>query len=405
MGGKTPETFRQFRYGLALIPRTLSASALHVAELCLSRYYAEYIERGNSASNSAATLGSSVHGALEFFVKNCYIEKKHSPDLKLLLEMFKMSFMTEFGVSEAVGPDYDDGVAMLKEWYKRTDLSATVVLSCEVKENFPVKFPNGQIIPFNYIIDRLDQDGPHSYRVVDYKTQRWALRPDDLGAKIQARIYALAVQIKYPDAEEIWVEFDLLRHVPVGMRFTRDDNKATWKFLKSAVDRIYSYNGEFEGETLNPECRWCIRKVSCKAVQSNLHVGGVFSIDDITVAVDRRAQLKWQADAVAAAIKELDDLIMEEAKQLDQLEFVTGSTQLNVGVSSRRAVDAERVEKIIGADLFRLYGNSSITLKDVDTLLKGNQLTAEQKKELEAIIYRKVGEPTIKVARVNPFGP
>lgn len=348
-------------------------------------------------------LGSSVHGALEHYVKNCYINKTEQPSWKLLLDLFKLSYMKIFSTTETATPEFDDGVEMLRGWEKRTDFEGFTVLSTETKENFSVKFPDGTLIPFNFIFDRLDIMSDNSYRIVDYKTQRWALQPDDLSAKIQARMYGLALQIKFPDAEEIWVEFDLLRHTPIGMRFTRDDNITSWKFLKTAIKRIYEYDGELSGETLNSDCRFCVRKVSCEAINKNAAAGGIFSIADMTEAIDRRADLENSMKAAKSALDELDKLILAEAKQLDQLEFYSSEYKLNVGVSSRRAVDGERAEKIIGPDLFRKYGSTSITLKDVDSLLKGTELKPSQKAELKNIVYLKIGEPSVKISKASPF--
>lgn len=399
------ESGQETSFGETMIPRTLSASALHVAELCMSRYFAENIERGRGEENSAANLGSAVHGALEYFVKAVYLDKVHPADgkLDLLKQYYDISFMTEFKTAETDSPEYTDGWEMLKKWWQRTSFEGVEVLSCEVKEFFEVKFPDGSVIPFNYIWDRFDKIGPNEYKVVDYKTIRWAIKPDDLSAKIQARFYGLAVQIKYPDAEKIWVEFDQLRHDPVGMVFTREDNVATWKFLKRAVQRIYEYDEGLAGETLNSECKWCVRKIDCNKVRANANVGGIHTITSIEDLIERRAVLEYQAGAAKAALDEVDKLIIAEAQQLDQLEFESTNYKANIGARATRAVDGERAEQILGEQLFRKYGSTSITMTDIDKLLKGNELTETQKKQLEGIIYRKVGEAKVKTVKQSPF--
>lgn len=389
-----------------MIPNTLSASSLHVAELCMSRWRAEYLERGRGESNDAAALGSAVHGALEYYVKATQMgENRQTESLSLLERFYEMSFMTEFSTADASGPEFDDGWQMLKKWFMRTTFEGVEVLSCEVKEFFPVKFPNGAEVPFNFIWDRFDKTGDNEYKVVDYKSIRWAIRADDLGIKIQARIYALAVQIKYPDAQKIWVEFDQLRHDAVGMVFTREDNIATWKFLKAAVQRIweFEYDPDDEPETLNSECRWCVRKVSCNAVSKNAAVGGLHSLLSLEDAIERRALMDFQQSAAKSALDELDKWILAEAQQLDSLEFMTTNFQANIGVRSTRAVDGERAENILGPDLFKKYGSTSITMGDVDRLLKGDEITNTQKKQLEGIIYQKIGEPKVKTKKVSPF--
>src|SRR5699024_4479079 len=111
------------------------------------------------------------------------------------------------------------------------------------------------------------------WEVVDYKTVRVPIQPDDLDTKIQARAYSLAIQIKHPEATKIKVTFDLLRHDPVSIEFTRDDNIAFWKFLVAETQRIVDLDEADVRPTLNPECGFCVKKYSCKLLQANIAGG------------------------------------------------------------------------------------------------------------------------------------
>lgn len=390
-------------------PKTFSASAFNVAELCLARYRAEIIERGGGTSgNTAATLGTAVHGALELYVQTAILKQEQEPSLKYLIDLFKMSYMQTYGTADLDTQEYLEGYEMLCNWHERTqaggvhDFNEFKVLSCEVKENFPIKTSIGDI-PFNYVWDRHDQLGESEYRVVDYKTNRWGIRPDDLKKKIQARAYGLAAQIKYPHATRIWVEFDMLRHDgPVGIVFSKGENAATWRFFKELAKRIIDTPDDEVQETLNGECLFCVRKTQCKALLKNIAVGGIHSVS-APEAVDLRAQLEYQVKAAAAAIKELDTKILTEAKEQDVMEFESDLHTLQIGVSSRRAVDPEMVEMAIGPELFNKYGGRSFTITTVEKLLKGKELSDEQKKSLRGLIYQKKGEPSVKVVAKNPI--
>jgi len=388
-------------------PKSFSATAMHVAELCMSRYKAESIDYSKGMGGTAASLGTSVHGALEMYVKQVYLDHTGSPDLKLLLDMFRLSYMQTFHTSEAVGPDYDDGVVMLKNWFKRDDLGDPnrQVISCEVKTNFPIQTSLGPI-PFNYIWDRFDKVGDGVYRVVDYKTNRWGINPDDLRNKLQARAYALAaaIQLKDQHPERIWVEFDMLRHDgPVGIEFSREDNEATWRFMKQMAETIIAQDYDNVRETLNPECNFCVRKTSCTQLLKNITTGGVFAHSDEAARVDLRAQLEYQRKAVGMALEEVDAILLTDARELDVMQFDSPTHELRVGVSSQRAVDADFVEKVIGPVLFRKYGGFKFTIGNIEKLLKGDELTPEQKIELGALIYMKKGEPRIKVSEKSTF--
>lgn len=382
-------------------PKSFSASALHVAELCLDRYRAENIERSRGIGGTAASLGTSVHGALEMYVKLVYLEKKAKPELKMLLDFFKMSYISTFGSNDIATEDFTDGVKMLKDWFKRDELSQPnrVVLSCEVKTNFQIATTLGPI-PFNYIWDRFDQTGPNEFTVVDYKSNRWGINPQDLKGKLQARCYALAaaIQLKEKKPDRIWVQFDMLRHEgPVGVVFSPEDNAATWRYIKELSQRIIDTPDEDVRPTLNPECNFCVKKQSCSAVLKNVSSGGIMTITSAAEAVDKRVQLEYQAKVVKKVIEEMDEIILTEARETDVTQFESATNYLNIGINSQRSIEPDFAEKVIGPELFRKYGGVSFTIGAVDKLLKGDEITSEQKIELAGLIFKKKGQPRVTI--------
>lgn len=389
-----------------MIPKTLSASALQVAELCKARYQAEYLERSQSLGKSAATLGSTVHGALEFYVKAVYIDKSDPPSLKLLMDFYYLSYVQQFTTHDTDTEEYGEGQQMLMKWFDRTSFDGVRVISCENKTNFLVPTSIGDI-PFNYIWDRFDEIRPGVFKVVDYKTNRWNVSSADLQKKIQARAYALAcaIQLKAQgiEYETIWVEFDMLRHERVGRVFTREENVATWSYIKDSAEEIIKTPDTDPEERLNDQCLFCVRKASCKALQKNIAVGGIYSTQTVEEMIDLRAQAEWQKKGLDSLIKDLDTHILTQAKAMDKTEFESDMNTLMIRASSRRAVDAERVEKVIGPQLFERYGQQSITMQSIDKLLKGDVLTPQQKIELRGMIYQKAGEPGIKIETKNPI--
>lgn len=389
-----------------MIPTSLSASSLNVAELCLARWRAENFHRSKGMGGAAASLGTSCHGALELFMNAARPELGGTAkwEKKLLLDYYRLSYMETFGTVDASGEVYDDGVQMLERWFARTDPDSFKVISTERKDNFPIPTSAGEI-PFNYIWDRFDQLDDRTFKVVDYKTNRWGLNPGDLKKKIQARCYGLAaaIQLKKQGLEydKIWVEFDLLRHDPVGIVYSHAENVATWTFIRELAEKIIATPEDEAPETLNPECRFCVRKLSCSALTRNVAAGGVFAVTSAAEAVDIRATLDYQAKAIEAAVKELDEIILTEAREQDMLSFETDMNKLEIGVSSRRAVDPERVQMVLGPDLFAKYGSSSISMGNIDKLIKGKELSDEQKAQLKGLIFQKRGEPSVKVKAKN----
>lgn len=387
-------------------PASLSATALHVAELCPARYKAEHIDRSKGFGGFAATLGSSVHGALEDYVKIVYMKKAEQPNKKLLLDLFKQSYVSHFGTHDLATQEYMEGYKMMEDWFARANFDGVRVISCEVKDNFLVPTSIGDL-PFNYIWDRFDQIKDDEYKVVDYKSNRWGITPADLKKKIQARAYGLAaaIQLKREGIvpKRIWVEFDMLRHGPVGIVFSREELAATWHYIKSTAQEIIDTPDDEAPERLNGECLFCVRKAQCNALKKNIAVGGIHSIGSVEEAIDLRAQVEWQKKGLESLIGDLDRKILTEARERDMEEFESDMNRLKVTVSSQRAVDAEMVEMAIGQKLFEKYGSRNITMATVDKLLKGKELTLEQKKQLRSLIFQKKGEPRVKVEPKNPI--
>lgn len=388
-------------------PKSLSATALQVANLCMARYEAEHIIRGRGLSKGAADLGTACHGALEMYVKAVYLDKTHEPSKDLLTDLYKMSFMATFRTSDpsSLPDEYMDGYNMVTNWLARTDFSDRTVLSCEVKESFPVPTSIGPI-PYNYIWDRFDQTGPREVTVIDYKTNRWAISPEQLEKKVQARCYGLAAAIKAKqeglDVDRVWVVFDLLRHEPVGRVFTREQNAATWKFIKAEAERIIATPDGEAPETLNGECLFCVRIAQCDAVTANIAAGGILGLN-FDQAIDRRATLANQKKAVEKALEQLDEIITEQAKERDIIEYETDMNQLAFKISQRRAVDGERVEHVVGAELFNKYGGLQINMTQFDKLMKDPNLTEAQRGQLKQLVYKNYGEPRVDTAPRNPI--
>jgi RecB family exonuclease len=390
-----------------MIPTSLSATAMQTATQCLARYAVENIQKNRGPGSAPADLGTAVHGALEQYVRAVYMDRVSKPDLELLLDLFKMQYMVVFDDFEPSGEWYDQGVDMCKRWFERTDLSNVDVISIEEKTPFDLTVADsaGTIhrIPFNYIFDRLDQLDETTYRVVDYKTWRAYVSPEELRSKLQVRVYALACQIQFPHAQRIWVQLDQLRHDSVGAVFTKDDNANTWRYLKKWAKKILDTPLEqaLEMETLNPDCKWCIRKASCKTLSSNALAGGVTGMPLVQM-IDRRAALEAQAEGLKWAMDELDKALANAAKA-DDVEQLT-SHQNTVYWTRRPTRTIERSDvlaNILGPAIMERFGKTSVSLANVDKLLKGKELTDEQKTQLRSLITTKYGEPSLKIKPVS----
>jgi len=392
-----------------MIPKSISASSLDTAAACLARYKATSLDRGAGFANPAASLGSTLHLTLEWFVEPITLGFKEW-DYKVLMELYDKAFFEIFGHMRK-DEWYEDGKQILTGWFNRRDQASDLfdveIISREVKKSFDVPHRNAlgvieHVIPFNYIIDRLDRTDTDCYRVVDYKSQRSPYSASELHNKIQPRAYALAIQIEYPNAKEIWVEMDFLRYNRVSARFTRDDNIETWNHIRQQLAVIINTPSENPPETLNEGCRYCPRKLVCHALQSNLRIGGVlsFSVDQLA---EKYFELKSQQDGIKAGLDEIEGTLLAHAAANDELEWTGPGYSAKVTARKTRVIDNAQLARIIGPELMSEYGH--VNVSDLDSLRKDPRLTPAQASLLNTAVSTKTSDPGIRITRKIDTAP
>ena len=376
-----------------MLPKSISASSLEVSRECLRKYHALHIERVQSPNNSPAMTGTACHGALENYVQAVYIDKTHTPDWNFLWTCYQKSFADTFQVADFSMTEFEDGLSMLKTWFKRQDLDTISVINVEKKEFFEVPVIHEGVqkkIILNYIIDRLDQTGPDEYRVVDYKTIRVPVNHAELKRKLQARIYALAVRTKFPQAKRIKVEFDLLRHERIGIVLDRQDQVYTWIAVKSLAQRIVDASETDPPETVNTGCRYCPVSATCKSIQKNMSMGTISSLTIEQLAATHQ-QISNQIKALEDLETKIADNLVKHARELDVSAFEVGPFNVKMSVSSRRNMNLPEVIEVLGKDLIKKYG--SITMANIDKIIKNEDITLEQKEKIKGLIYKTYGDP------------
>jgi hypothetical protein len=394
--------------GQEMRPATLSASAITAFENCPAHFKARQFDRVASYGNQdPANLGKAVHSALETFVYDAYIVRHYSPDLKVLLEHYQTEFERLFGHSES--EMYHDGARMLEEWYTSNPFrNVEEVISVEVKNQFEVPTPLGPL-PVNYIFDRLDlmvtePGAPRHYRVVDYKSQRWGYNADAIRKMIQARIYALAVQLQYgrEEAITIEVEMDLLRHNRVSAFFTEKDNRDTWMKLIEIIKAIYKEDEDNPTRRICELCRYCPIAATCPELLTNKAQGGFQVVGtDLDIATKMIYEIDNQMKGLESLRVQTEKVLLDYAENENIIAWEDDGFDVKATASVRRSVDSERLGRIIGPDLVAKYGKIGVTA--LDTMIKNGELTEAQAVAAKELIGRKHGQPTIKVTRKTPF--
>ena len=387
-----------------MIPTSISASALEIAQDCMAKWEAHYNKKGTTFQNDAAKLGTTLHEALQAWVTQ---ERISAQDWSwgMLLILFKMAFYRNFSVIDMDENEwYKQGEEILKHWYNRSgqlaELSNTVIISKEVKDEFKMPYVlNGQkmYVPFRYIMDRLDDLGDGVYRVVDYKSQRAPVSADEMLRKIQPRAYALAVQIAYPKATRVWVQYDFLRYSSTSVAFDKDDNRRTWQYIRNLTQRIVdTKEGEAE-RTLGPGCQYCLARITCPAALSNASAGGILGLE-VEELADLYGKIQAQIGAQKAIAEEIEQRLIRHAREEDTQEYRAGSWEVSVKVGSRRYVDNEKLSEIVGPKIMAKYGK--VNVGDLDAIKKEPDLTDEQRSLLSGTVFKKPNDASV---RIKPY--
>lgn len=379
-----------------MIPVSVSATSLLVSEACMERWKAENFYRTPQMSSAPADVGSTCHFALEQFVKAACIDKTITWDnVTYLNDMYQIGYVQTFASADYDTPEFRDGASLIAAWYDRNKNGLpNTVLSCEEKKQFGIKTKAG-IIPFTYIWDRFDQIDDVTFEVVDYKSLRAFVTVAQLKQKIQPRAYALAAQIAHPQAERIWVTFDMLRHDgPVGTVFSREENAATYRYLQRAVTRIIDTDEDKTEERLNDECKWCIRKTTCDTLLRSNAFGGVAGLTQEEV-VKRRFEVSNQLTALKYAQDELDTALLKEAEANDIFEWEIDGYKIEFTARKMRKPNSHAIAAIVGSDLCAKYGN--FTMTNVDKMLKSKDLSEELKKLVVKELSVTYSQPTPKI--------
>jgi len=383
--------------------KTISASSLLTFEECPSRFEAENVNfTPRAGGDGPAKLGTVVHDALKDYVQIVYVDKVREESLPLLLRMFSAHFNTVFNTADQTSDFYRDGTDMCTRWFERTYFDETTeILYLEEKFSIDINTKNGPI-PYNFIWDRCDKitkDGKVIIRVVDYKTIREPLSPEQLHQKLQARMYAFAAAVKFKGikVDEIWVAFDLLRYDVVETSFSRDDNLATWNYIRDTANKIIDEPSPGR-ETLGSGCQFCVRNTTCKTLRKNQYGGGVMGlIGNREALAEAQYELSSQMKGIKAALAQVEAMMVNDGMELEQTEYDTEDWHVVFKSRKTRRYDPVTVRAIVGDDIYATLGSVSVT--EVDKLLKGDELDAIQKSRLRSSVSEGISDPKPTVTK------
>lgn len=379
-----------------MIPSSVSASSLTTSRLCKARYKAENIDYVRGWDKPAAKLGTTLHSALEMYVKEVYVDHRSLPSPITLASIFELLFLKEYGI-EGDPEIKATGLAMCARWSEKepTHMMGREILSLEEKKFILIETSAGPI-KLNYILDRFDRIGPNRYEVIDYKSSFFNETERSMRSLLQVFIYALAKYIEHSDAELMLVTFDMLRYKPVTIEVTKEEARQAFATVCNLIEDILATDENNPPETINKSCNFCVRKTGCKTLQKNINVGGLFSLD-LQGQIDLRTELELKIKGLKALQTELDELVEESLGKSLMTELETGKSRAHFVVPRKNEIkNIPLIARKLGLDEFLRFGKVDITQEQFKKLLKEEKLDSVTKAELEALLESGYSDPKLK---------
>lgn len=370
---------------------SLSASSALVYEACPARWKAEYEQRVYSPGGDAANLGTACHGAMQRYVEDGY----HLGDVPYVLKAKHISrmFNEEYDKLFSDESRRAEGRELVVRWATRTNFEGLTVLSTERKREIQLATRHGNV-PFRFVMDLELAHYNGDIEVVDYKTYARPVPIGDLKNRIQCRAYAAMAHLMHPDAARIWVTFDLLRFEPIGVVFTRDECIETLDYLVRLAERIIE--DENPQETINPECRFCVRKERCQKLSAYSAFKGAHSPDaSLADQVKTLLELQQAKGAIEDMIKRLEPLILMSFDDTEEDRIELDDHVLTLSSSRRRVIDMDRlIEVLPGHDLAAI---ATVGISKLDELLASGTLEPETASRVRQTITWRLGKQTLKI--------
>lgn len=368
-----------------------------VYELCPKRWEAEYQDRVDSPAGSAANLGTACHAAMQTWVEDGH----HLLDLTVEQKAERIGKLFDREYERLFGGDYsrrDEGRSLCGNWAQRTSFEGVTVLSTERKREIMLNTRHG-LVPFRFIMDlELQHVESGDVEIVDYKTVARPIPAADLKNRLQCRAYAAMAHLMHPDAPRIWVTFDLLRFDAIGVVFTRQECIDTLDYLVRLAERIIEDTDPVE--TINAECRFCVRKEKCQKLRYvNHHKGGHSPGAPLAAQVAAMWELQQAKGAIEGMLRELETLITAEvSNEPDDLIELENGFSIGFTSSRRRVIDMERlVEALPEHDLASI---ATVGVTKLDELLNSGTLPADVASRVRQTVTWAHGKPSLKIRKM-----
>jgi len=344
----------------------------------------------------SAKIGTVCHGAIEdAFNEALALGQDVRVDEAEATRYFRQAFIKHDLRDEAA---YNDGLRMVRSYFERKPIVHRMLIPKSegggVERRFMLRAGEFWILGYIDLIERIE---PGVYEVTDHKSGKWLFEDHDLRRDLQLGVYGWAVRELFPDAQEVRLKFNMLRH-NCDQRTTRTAEECV-DAVRYLVDRARQIEvRDDHPPVLGMLCSWCGVRQHCEAyAQAHQEdqidtLIGLVATDDIDALGRARATAFAISKLGEKRYKALDKIIMAKLDAMGEEKVRTDNGwSFRAAQRSSKRYDLERIKQAIrdagvepeGIDVAAFV---KIVKKDLDAYVDGLDLPAAKKKMLKATV-------------------
>jgi RecB family exonuclease len=290
----------------------ISYSAFDTYQNCSLKYKFQNIDKIKEPKSKEAVFGTLVHDTLKFIHTPALI----APKLEEALAHFSAGWNSDIFENELEERSaFSQGVAMIQDYYKKNDPSASIVVDLESR--FAIEIggvENRHII--SGIIDRIDktEDG---YEIIDYKTTKKMPSQEKVDNDLQLSVYLNAFLARYPKEidrlDKVTVSLYYLKHgVKLSSTRTREQLESAKKLFLDVIAMIEE--AKFE-PNVTPLCDWCGYQKFCPMWKHKFKEERKIDSEEVNAAISDYINLKSAITSTKYQLAELQEKIGKYMEQ------------------------------------------------------------------------------------------